>query len=56
MPNKPMASGAIPTPSSSSGTPAVKRGVPVMVSRPIVPMRMPTPAIISALAIDFCAR
>ena len=56
MPNRPMASGAMPMPSRRSGIPIVKRGNPVMVSSPTTPAMMPTPAIISDFAIDFCAR
>ncbi len=34
----------------------VNRGMPVMVSSPIVPRMIPTPAVIRALAMDFWAR
>ena len=48
--------GASPTPSTSSSRSKVSRGWPVMESRPISPSTIPKPAMMSAFAIDPCAR
>ena len=55
-PKSPITRGMIPTPSVSSSIPKVKRGRPVTISSPTLPMRSPTRAIIMALRMEPCTR